>query len=85
MCLSEEDVRRIVREEMRSLLVSLVKTSDRLNVPYETEEIENRILRSIGKVADQEASHLPHKWDCGSRDPDWMKINPFECTCGVGE
>lgn len=73
-----EDVRRIVREELKSLLESLGTTANGLDVPYETRELESSALMAIEKVLKEEASNLPHDWECATR-AHWDNA----CDCGI--
>ena len=59
MCLTEEQVRAIVRDELRQLLLSMQERADRLDVPYETGEFESRTYQAVSEVA-RETGWLYH-------------------------
>lgn len=79
------DIRRIVREELKSLLESMDKTADRAD-GYETGELESAGLRAIRRVVEDEAYYMPHAWTCPKRQGAWDNNgDPTKCNCGVGE
>jgi hypothetical protein len=83
----EEIIRRIVREEMRSLLESMAETADGLAnglSSYDVGDLEKAGHRAIKTVMELEESMLPHAWNCISRDPRAFE-GENECTCGVKE
>lgn len=86
----EQAMRRIVREELRSLLQSMSKTAHGLHAGlagYETGELERAGHRAIEKVMDLEEAMLPHAWNCNLRDPNGYddQGNELKCSCGVGD
>jgi hypothetical protein len=86
----EEMMRKVVREELRSLLYSLTATardnSDGL-AAYEVGELERAGHRAIQRVMEIETALLPHAWNCNFRDPAGYdsRGNKLECSCGVGD
>ncbi len=74
----EDEIRRIVREELKSLLMSMKDTA------YNADEFEtggkSAGFSAIRDVVEQEAALLPHDWSCEKR-----KYRNGKCTCGVGE
>lgn len=81
----EERLRRIVREELKSLLESMDKTANRAD-GYETGELESAGLRAIRRVVEDEAYYMPHAWTCPKRQGAWDNNgDPTKCNCGVGE
>lgn len=76
--IDEETVRRIVREELTSLLKSLDKTASD-SIGYETGELEGAALRAISDVMKSEVGSMPHDWKCEMRTDRWFEA----CTCGV--
>jgi hypothetical protein len=77
-CLSEEDHRRIIREELKSLLESLRDHSR--GIAYETQEIEERALGAVKELFEGEIQRFPHDWKCPKRSSYWKP-----CVCGVGD
>ncbi|WPJ30816.1 hypothetical protein [Streptomyces phage Psst4] len=81
----EGRLRRIVREELKSLLESMGKTAYNSD-GYETGELESAGLRAIRTVVEAEGSHLPHAWTCPKRQGTWDREGyATHCNCGVGE
>lgn len=75
------DIRRIIREELKSLLESVAETADRAD-GYETGELTSAGLGAIKDVAERVSGELPHAWDCTIKTPmTW----PKKCSCGVGD
>uniref|UniRef100_A0AAU7GXR9 Helix-turn-helix DNA binding domain protein n=1 Tax=Streptomyces phage Scarif TaxID=3158858 RepID=A0AAU7GXR9_9CAUD len=82
---TEEKLRRIVREELKSLLESMGKTAYSAD-GYDTGELESAGLRAIRTVVETEGSLLPHAWTCPKRKGYWDEYgNRSKCNCGVGE
>jgi hypothetical protein len=79
MCLSEDDVRRIVREETARTLRLLEDTARGLR-DWETGELEEAGLQAVESAAETALKILSHSPDCDKRHR-WYR----ECTCGVGE
>jgi len=77
VCLTEEQVRAIVREEMKAMLTSLELEANRAD-GYETGELESSALQAIRKVADAAHEVVDHKLDCASRSDRYRR-----CDCGV--
>lgn len=82
-------IRRIVREELVAALQAMAREADRLDMPYETAELDSRALDNISKVAEGTVTRLtcPHEktwtWSdkercsrCGEPIP--APDNPFE-------
>lgn len=81
----EGRLRRIVREELKSLLESMGKTADRAD-GYETGELESAGLRAISRVVEDEDYYMPHAWTCPKRQGTWDREGyATHCNCGVGE
>lgn len=79
MSIENEDViRRIVREELKSLLGSMAKTAEKKN-GYDTGQLEGAALYAIKNVVEEEEERLPHAWDCPKRKRSWEN----NCSCGV--
>ena len=88
MSLAEDDVRRIVREEIAEALRMLAREAYDLDMPYETQDLDTRALDNIRKAAEGAASRLlcEHEYRfwlgrtrctrCGEPPPE--PANPFE-------
>lgn len=89
MTLTEDDVRRIVREEIgRAFRHLAVEATDYSG--YEEPEIESRSRDALSQVLDKVVDRLPHADDCvrylsdaefTARGIDWL--DRYDCTCGV--
>lgn len=79
---NEEMIRKIVREELKSLLDSMKETAGSLD-GYETQQIEREALRAFKNLAGMEAGMLPHAWDCEGRGR--YGLSEEECSCGIIE
>lgn len=79
--LTEEDIRRIVREELKSLLESLGATAHKLD-DYDARELESSALMTIEKVVMREVDNFPHDWKCNTRIGNWINRT---CNCDVGK
>lgn len=87
--LTENDVRRIVREEIgRSFRFLAAEATDYSG--YDEPEIESRARDALSKVVDKVITRLPHADDCvrylsdeefTARGIDWF--DRYNCTCGV--
>lgn len=75
----EEIIRRIVREELKSLLESMGKTAYNAD-GYETGELKSAGLAAVREVVESEAWGMPHDWGCERRKSGYK-----QCTCGVGD
>lgn len=76
-CLSVDLVRRIIRQEMESLLETLARGAGDSD-GSETGELESAGLQAIKSVMERELHHLPHDWNCEKRHGSWNK-----CTCDI--
>lgn len=89
--LAEDDVRRIVREEVVRVFGALAREASSLDMPYETAELDSRALENIRAAAEGAVQRLtcPHEeylsWGpasvpqcsrCGEPEPE--PVNPFE-------
>lgn len=85
MSLSEQDIRRIVREEMKSLMKSLMESLAEASqpTPYESDVFDTKVFGVVRMLTDFQAEQLPHAWDCVTRSKDWYIDQP-ECDCGIG-
>jgi hypothetical protein len=78
---SEEDLRRMFREELKLVFESMAKTASNAD-GYETGELESAGLKAIANVAERMEEKLPHSWDCAKRERFGYSN---KCTCSVGD
>ena len=71
---TEDDIRRIIREELKSFAHTLAEDSE----SSWSGDIEYGASRVIGHLMRGESNVLPHGWDCRKRT---YSLN--ECTCGL--
>lgn len=76
--MSEEDVRRIIREELKTFSESVQKST----YGSGDGDLEYAAFQAISSAMEREAHLLPHTWDCQLRSKDF-KLYPFKCTCVV--
>lgn len=87
--LQEQLIRAIVREEIVKALGALKREADRLDMPYETAELDSRALTNIAQAAEGAIQRLtcshpkyytwhdvPRCGRCG--EPEEAPANPFE-------
>lgn len=74
----EATIRKIVREELAGLIVSMKIVADDLN--YGRGDLESAALYVVGDVANRMEDMLPHAADCELRE---RSARYTSCTCGV--
>jgi len=77
---NEQEIRQIVRDELKAMLLSMAKTTERMINDYDARELESHALRAVSRLAEREAEVLPHTWECAFR-----KGFRVECNCGVAQ
>lgn len=82
MSLTGDDVRRIVREEITRALGLLDLATEVLNVPYETDRLEQEMLTVVGDVTRVAVKLSRHTPECNEH----MREDRYEtCICEQGE
>lgn len=79
MSITEQEVRRIVREEIKQVLESLAVEADRADTPYETGELASAGLQAVAEAATLTVKAMDHASDCGLRE----RGRTNRCTCHV--
>lgn len=75
--LTEEDVRKIVREELKSFMGSFLKAAEsRSEATTDMQFVAHDAIESVARTVDY---YLPHTADCEKRTKNWNA----KCTCGV--
>lgn len=72
----EEDIRRIVREELKILLANITKAAQK-GQGYDTGELEDSALNAIKSTMGRAVQDFDHEPECYSRDK-WSN-----CDCGL--
>lgn len=78
--MSDEAIRKIIREELKSLLEDMQRVSRKRDT-YDTRQIESEALQAFNGLIGEVIEDLPHAWDCANRTERGSVWG--ECSCGL--
>lgn len=74
----EDDVRRIVQDELRKFVMALQKEAEGLDTPYDTAEFESRAYQAVAAAARETGRDYHPDEDCPRRK---YAYSGGACTC----